>query len=256
MVTGIYIYTLYEIEYMPNKELRSSQFPNHFQVESLELVNGLVSLTSSAFYLIDPNMQQKGIVLQGVDEKSDQAYRTHYKNFDLSHPSRFVNRSESVVCLEDLYREQTLHQSKYYKGFLQPMNIEHACDMFFRCDGIIIAVLTMMRDVTLPKFSKDEIEELKKIQKFLEYAINLIYLPDRISQRESISKNYGLTDRELDVLEWVMAGAENKIVAKELSISLATVKTHLIHIFTKLDVNSRAKLLAKIFSELNSDGTL
>ena len=241
---------------MPNKDLRSSQFPNHFQLESLELVNGLFSLTSSAFYLIDPNMQQKGIVLQGVDEKSDQAYRAHYKNLDLSHPSRFVNRSESVVCLEDLYREQTFRQSIYYKDFLKPMNIEHACDMFFRCDGTIIAVLTMMRDATLSKFSKKEIKELEKIQQFLEYAINLIYLPVRISQRESISQNYGLTDRELDVLEWVMAGAENKLVAKELSISLATVKTHLIHIFTKLNVNSRAKLLAKVFSEINSDGTL
>ena len=58
------------------------------------------------------------------------------------------------------------------------------------------------------------------------------------------------------VLEWIIAGAENKIVAKELSISLATVKTHLVHIFTKLNVNSRAKLLVKIFSEINNDGTL
>ena len=241
---------------MQNNELRSSQFPNHFQVESLELVNGLFPLTSSAFYLIDPNMQQKGIVLQGVDEKSDQAYRSHYKNLDLSHPSRFVNRSESVVCLEDLYREQPFRQSIYYKDFLKPMNIEHACDMFLRCDGIIIAVLTMMRDASLPKFSKEEIKELEKIQQFLEYAINLIYLPARISQRESISQNYGLTDRELDALEWIIAGAENKIVAKELAISLATVKTHLIHIFTKLNVNSRAKLLAKVYSEINGDAKL
>lgn len=241
---------------MPNQELRSSQFPNHFQTESLELVNGLFSLTSSAFYLIDPNMQQKGIVLQGVDEKSDRAYRDYFKDLDLSHPSRFINRSETVVCLEDLYRGQTFHQSIYYQDFLKPMNIEHACDVFFRCDGIIIAVLTMMRDSSLPKFSEDEIQKLRSIQKFLEYSINVVYLPARISQRESISKNYGLTDRELDVLEWVIAGAENKIVAAELSISLATVKTHLIHIFTKLNVNSRAKLMAKVFSEINSDSTL
>lgn len=241
---------------MQIKDLRSSQFPNHFQVESLKLINGLFSLTSSAFYLIDPNMQQKGIVLQDVDEKSDQAYRDHYKNLDLSHPSLFINRSESVVCLEDLYREQTFRQSIYYKDFLKPMNIEHACDMFFRCDGIIIAVLTIMRDATLPKFSKDEFKELEKIQQFLEYAINLSYLPDRISQRESVSQQYGLTDRELDVLEWVISGAENKIVARELSISVATVKTHLIHIFTKVSVNSRAKLLAKVYAEISNSSKL
>jgi DNA-binding NarL/FixJ family response regulator len=128
--------------------------------------------------------------------------------------------------------------------------------IFFRCDGIIIAVLTMMRDSSLSKFSEYEIQKLISIQKFLEYSLNLTYLPARVSQRKSISKHYELTDRELDVLEWIIAGAENKIVAKELSISLATVKTHLVHIYTKLNVNSRAKILVKIFSEINNDGKL
>jgi len=237
---------------MTNKELRTSQFPNHFQVESLALINGLFELSSSAFYLIDPNMQQKGIVLQGISKESDKAYKTIYKDLDLSHPSRFVNRSETVVCLEDLYRTQTFRQSVYYQDFLQPMNIEHACDMFFRCDGKIIAVLTMLRDSSLLKFDEDEIAKLSEIQRFLEYSINLLYLPARISQRESISNSYGLTDRELDVLEWVIGGVENKIVAKELSISLATVKTHLIHIYTKFNVNSRSKLLAKVFNKLST----
>ncbi len=241
---------------MTNKELRTSQFPNHFQVESLALINGLFDISSSAFYLIDPNMQQKGIVLQGISKESDKAYKTIYKDLDLSHPSRFVNRSETVVCLEDLYRTQTFRQSVYYQDFLQPMNIEHACDMFFRCDGKIIAVLTMLRDSSLLKFDEGEIAKLSEIQRFLEYAINLVYLPARISQRESISNSYGLTDRELDVLEWVIGGVENKIVAKELSISLATVKTHLLHIYAKFSVNSRAKLLAKVFIEINKLSTL
>ena len=97
------VYTENEIK-MTNKELRSSQFPNHFQIESLALINGLFDLSSSAFYLIDPNMQQKGIVLQGISKESDKAYKTIYKDLDLSHPSRFINRNETVVCLEDLYR--------------------------------------------------------------------------------------------------------------------------------------------------------
>jgi hypothetical protein len=75
-------------------------------------------------------MEQKSIVLQGVSKESVRDYQTIYKDFDLSHPSRFVNRSETVVCLEDLYRTQIFRQSVYYQDFLQPMNIEHACDIF------------------------------------------------------------------------------------------------------------------------------
>jgi DNA-binding NarL/FixJ family response regulator len=48
-----------------------------------------------------------------------------------------------------------------------------------------------------------------------------------------------LSDREVEVLRLVAQGASNKEVAKQLWISEATVKAHLIHIFGKLGVNDR-----------------
>ena len=48
-----------------------------------------------------------------------------------------------------------------------------------------------------------------------------------------------LTDRELDVLRLVAKGLTNKAIATELHVSEATVKTHLVHTFTKLDVDDR-----------------
>jgi DNA-binding NarL/FixJ family response regulator len=48
-----------------------------------------------------------------------------------------------------------------------------------------------------------------------------------------------LSDREVEVLRLVAQGASNKEVAKQLWISEATVKTHLIHIFGKLGVSDR-----------------
>ncbi|HWA57792.1 MAG TPA: response regulator transcription factor [Gemmatimonadales bacterium] len=48
-----------------------------------------------------------------------------------------------------------------------------------------------------------------------------------------------LSARELEVLTLVARGISNKIIGKDLRISEATVKTHLIHIFAKLGVDDR-----------------
>lgn len=48
-----------------------------------------------------------------------------------------------------------------------------------------------------------------------------------------------LSTRELEVLELVAEGASNTDIAARLHITEATVKSHLVHIFTKLDVGSR-----------------
>ncbi len=50
-----------------------------------------------------------------------------------------------------------------------------------------------------------------------------------------------LSAREMQVLEMVAQGASNKEIGRQLHISEATVKTHLIHIFEKLGVSDRTQ---------------
>ncbi|WP_045821143.1 response regulator [Williamsia herbipolensis] len=49
-----------------------------------------------------------------------------------------------------------------------------------------------------------------------------------------------LTDREVEVLTRIAGGGTNRTVAQGLVISEATVKTHLLHIYSKLGVRDRA----------------
>lgn len=53
-----------------------------------------------------------------------------------------------------------------------------------------------------------------------------------------------LSARETEVLRLVADGATNNEIAAQLHISDATVKSHLVHIYTKLDVPSRTAAVA------------
>ncbi|SDH01850.1 regulatory protein, luxR family [Sinosporangium album] len=48
-----------------------------------------------------------------------------------------------------------------------------------------------------------------------------------------------LSQREIEILELLAAGKSNRDISRALFISEATVKTHLVHIYGKLGVDSR-----------------
>jgi DNA-binding NarL/FixJ family response regulator len=54
-----------------------------------------------------------------------------------------------------------------------------------------------------------------------------------------------LTEREQEVLALVAGGDSNQEIARKLVVSLATVKTHINHIFGKLDAESRVQVVAR-----------
>jgi len=54
-----------------------------------------------------------------------------------------------------------------------------------------------------------------------------------------------LTEREQEVLHWLVQGASNDEIANQLYITVATVKAHLTAIFEKLSVTSRTQAIVK-----------
>lgn len=61
----------------------------------------------------------------------------------------------------------------------------------------------------------------------------------RLVGRARRTNDQALSPRELEVLALVARGTSNKLIARDLRISETTVKTHLLHIFTKLGVDDR-----------------
>ncbi|QDO90088.1 response regulator transcription factor [Ornithinimicrobium ciconiae] len=64
-------------------------------------------------------------------------------------------------------------------------------------------------------------------------------LAQRLVSRMRAPAEPALTPREFEVLRLVAQGAGNRAIAKELFVSEATVKTHLVHAYDKLGVDNR-----------------
>jgi DNA-binding NarL/FixJ family response regulator len=63
-----------------------------------------------------------------------------------------------------------------------------------------------------------------------------------------------LSSREMEILALVAEGLSNKEIGSRLSISFATVRTHLMHIYEKLHVRCRTEAAAK-YLRANHSGT-
>lgn len=82
----------------------------------------------------------------------------------------------------------------------------------------------------------------------------------RLNKLRTTFQNYGLTDREQEVANWIIEGKDNWSISKILNISERTVKFHNSNIFKKLNVGSKAEIICmhyqiitNIYKEDNKD---
>ena len=64
-------------------------------------------------------------------------------------------------------------------------------------------------------------------------------------RNETVIRTLGLTRKEVEVLSLLAEGGSNADIAKSLFVSTSTVKTHLIHIYQKLEVSRRTEAVKK-----------
>lgn len=74
--------------------------------------------------------------------------------------------------------------------------------------------------------------------------------PGLSSQRiAELSSTFFLTSRETDVLSLLVAGRNGPYISEHLHVSENTVKSHIRHIYTKVDVHNRQELLDLVFPQ-------
>jgi DNA-binding CsgD family transcriptional regulator len=70
-----------------------------------------------------------------------------------------------------------------------------------------------------------------------------------LERLESLPK-LGLSQRETEVLGWIIHGCNNKIIATKMLINVSTVRKHLERIYAKLGVKSRNAAVSHVLCQL------
>lgn len=71
-------------------------------------------------------------------------------------------------------------------------------------------------------------------------------------QRKSppnVTKDYGLTPREHQILEDIIDGLTYKNISERYDIAASTAKKHILHIYQKLNVSSKVEIVKKVIRE-------
>ena len=118
---------------------------------------------------------------------------------------------------------------------------EKFCQPFLKrsleCLPLLVLVL---HTENLTSEAKEFIDEILRTTE--QYSEMQCSLPEEYTDLVTAAS---ITSREQDILDLLVTGLTNREIALQLGISESTVKTHLVNIYTKLDVNSRVQALSQ-----------
>ncbi len=147
---------------------------------------------------------------------------------------RSVGRAEEPLMLSDFLSAYQRRRNPYYTEVLRPYRLEHQLKLFLPAP---------------PGTSRGFTFERAPGRNFGERDRDLLILlrPHLTRLRRRWHERFRsdcLTAREHTIIRLVATGMTNRQIAAHLTISPGTVRTHLDHIYRKLDVHTRSAAVA------------
>lgn len=174
---------------------------------------------------------------------------TRYK--EKEHESDNVLSGKSMVYREtDLMPDEKRTSSEYFQKVYRPNNWNYSIQLVLGMNKEFLGVATFYRTLGKDNFQYDDILILDMLKDHLSYRL----FKDRKESESSDKKlsvmeatqKYDLTKREKMILEQLMAGKENSCICDELSISVNTLKKHILNIYRKLGIRNRVQMFKMI----------
>jgi len=112
--------------------------------------------------------------------------------------------------------------------------------------GIYVPPMTMGSEAPAPRTGGDTVPSVLRVLRS--------QAQDSGFQQQSPLETLGLTPRQTEVLALLLKGHPNKLIARELNVSVETVKDHVAAVLRTLNVSSRTQAVLAVSQMTNQGG--
>lgn len=221
----------------------------------LQSIRKVVWFDTANFWLYPPARNWAEHIVIDTPAESLLQYLQHYVDIDEFHQTYNTWGNLVIARSTDLLEySDWIRNSEYYNDFLRRHNIYYLLAFDIKDSDGIYGAICLHRAKSCNDFSEDERSLLSllyphllnRLRWFSERESLLMQLEARLkANNASACWSDSLTVREREIAQQVLAGASNLETAKNLGISINTVKMHLQNIYAKLEIKRRNQLFQR-----------
>lgn len=218
--------------------------------KTLKWLHMLMHFDGAVFSLVDGERAADSVVY-GMEEKDAAVYE---ENSGTDNPLHWLLLSGRSAAWQqsEMLTDEAMERSALYQRFYRPRQYHYAMGMNIVFREETIGLITFYRSRESGDFTKRELFIMDQLQKHLAYR--LYYEAKKGDTRyfyakgyhERICREFGLTVRESELLDYAVKGYSNEKIAELMHISVNTVKKHFHSLYEKMHVKNRVQLLQSL----------
>jgi len=219
-----------------------------FQNEILMLLNSSFNVSKLVSYLVDERSKPICYQTSKMQPLMHKDYVDNFYKNDPLYPENFKYSQDRIVKMSDLVPASKQSSNVFYQDFVNPWRVQEVVELYFYYNNNLICGASMCFDKEESMPDKNDFVRLGAMHQYIEFSLGQKLNTITHISFEDFSDQFKLTNKERIVLQLAIQGLANKLIAQKLSSSLSTIKTHLQHLFTKLEVNSKVEMVNKVYS--------
>ncbi len=223
--------------------------------KTLEMLRKIVWFDTANFWLYPPfaSHSEPALVTMDLTQSCLNIYLQHYMHLDEFHDAYNQNSLLIARSTDLLNYSSWTQRNEYYNEFLKSNYIHYLLGFDIKDDYMAYGAICLHREKNLGDFNDNDLLMLRLIYPHLVNRLRWLYERQALLSRleacvtlevPSYKIDYFdlLTVREREIVQQVLFSKTNREIAKNMGLSINTVKMHLQNIYTKLGIKRRSQL--------------